>query len=323
MKTKLPVLALTVGDPFGIGPEIAIKTAARKDICKICEPVLYGSEETISDTASMLGLSLKGVKIRDTGRAIKKIIFGKTAAEAGEESMLALDAAIHDVKKGIAKAIVTAPLSKEAVVLSGRKNFCGHTGYIAAAAGNPFHCLALYADNKCIAFVTLHESIKSSLGKIRKERIVKISLLLDSFLKKLLKRSPKIAVSGLNPHAGEAELFGSEERNEIEPATRALLKKRVKAYGPVPPDVVYPALFAGRCDGVVSMLHDHGHVAFKTALFEMEECSGKTSGVNVTLGLPFVRTSADHGTAFDIAGKGVADEGSLCDAVRLAANLVK
>jgi 4-hydroxythreonine-4-phosphate dehydrogenase len=148
-------------------------------------------------------------------------------------------------------------------------------------------------------------------------------VLLNDFLKKLLRKNPRIAVSGLNPHAGEAEMFGSEEKNDIAPAVKVMLKKKIKAYGPVPPDVVFPALFSGRCDGVVSMLHDHGHVAFKTALFEMEECSGKTSGVNVTLGLPFVRTSADHGTAFDIAGRGIADDGSLCDAVRLAARLNK
>jgi 4-hydroxythreonine-4-phosphate dehydrogenase len=283
--------------------------------------VLYGSEETISDTASILGFSVKNSEIIDTGRVVKKINFGKTSAEAGAESMRALDAAIADVKTGKVSAIVTAPLSKEAVVLSGKKNFAGHTGYIANAAGNPFHCLALYADNKCIAFVTLHESIKNSLKKIEKERIVNIGLLLDKFLIKVLDKKPKIAVSGLNPHAGEAELFGSEETREISPAIALLAKKKVNAYGPVPPDVVFPALFAGRCDGVVSMLHDHGHVAFKTALFRMGECSGKTSGVNVTLGLPFVRTSADHGTAFDIAGKGIADDGSLCDAVRLAAKI--
>ncbi len=320
-KNKRITIAITAGDPNGIGPEIAIKTAALLSVRKICTPLIYGSHETISDTATILGLSLKNIEIVDTGRVIKSIGFGKVSANAGEESIRAIDCAVKDIRKGIVKAIVTAPISKEAVVKSGLKKFTGHTGYIAEAAGNPFHVLALFADNKCISFVTLHASVRNALLQIKRDRIVKTTILLDSFLKKIVGRSAKIAISGLNPHAGESEILGFEEATEIIPAIKMLQKKGVKVAGPLPPDVVFPALFSERFNGVVSMLHDHGHVAFKTALFKLNKRVGKTGGVNVTLGLPFVRTSVDHGTAFDIAGQNIADIGSLVDAINLAVRL--
>ncbi|MFH0919649.1 MAG: 4-hydroxythreonine-4-phosphate dehydrogenase PdxA [Fibrobacterota bacterium] len=316
---KKPVLGITAGDPCGIGPEIALKAAQSPAVRRLCTPVIFGSYGTLAETARRL--RLRGpVSLVDTGRVVKPLAFGRPSAKSGREALQALDGALAALSAGLIDGLVTAPLSKEAVVASGQRGFTGHTGYVAAFAGNPEHCLALYAEGRCIAFVSTHVSLAEGIRRVKKARIVKVGKLLDGFLRGVLPgKKPRIAVSGLNPHAGEGGLFGSEEKKEIVPAIKALQKAGIRAVGPLPPDVVFPALFAGRYDGVVSMVHDHGHVAFKTALFRLNKSKGALSGVNVTLGLPVIRTSADHGTAFDIAGKGIADPGSLIDAVRLAA----
>jgi 4-phospho-D-threonate 3-dehydrogenase / 4-phospho-D-erythronate 3-dehydrogenase len=318
---KKPVIGITAGDPAGIGPEIALKALLDPGVRSICEPVVFGSLRTLEETARHVGIRLSQTLLYGTERFIQKLAFGRVSAQAGREAMAALDAALLKIKDNTIDALVTAPLSKEAVVLAGFKGFSGHTEYLSAFGGNPSHALALYSEGRAIAFATCHVSVKQAIREVRKERIVTTGLLLHDFLKRVRGGRPRIAVSGLNPHAGEGGLFGREEQTEVLPAIKALAAKGLLVSGPVPPDVVFPALFSGRVDGVVSLLHDHGHVAFKTALFRLGQAGRQTSGVNVTLGLPFIRTSADHGTAFDIAGKGCADAGSLKEAVALAVRL--
>jgi 4-phospho-D-threonate 3-dehydrogenase / 4-phospho-D-erythronate 3-dehydrogenase len=321
---KKPVIGITAWDPFGIGPEIALKVAQDGEVRTLCEPVIFGSLKTLDETARRIRLRVREGLIFDSGRFAPRLDFGKISADAGKEALAALNAALLKIREGALPAIVTAPLCKEAVVEAGLKGFTGHTEYIASFAGNPPHCLALYHDNRAIAFTTCHVSLKEAVRLVKKERIVEVGLLLHDFLKSAIRtRRPRIAVSGLNPHAGEGGLFGDEEKKEVAPAVRLLMARGLNVSGPLPPDVIYPALFAGRFDGVVSLVHDHGHVAFKTALFRLGKGDGATAGVNVTLGLPFARTSADHGTAFDIAGKGAADPGSMKDAVLLAAELIR
>ncbi len=321
---KKPVIGITIGDPYGIGPEIAIKASINNKVRSICEPVLFGSIKTLDETARAIGLNLSNTLVYSTPRFIQKTVFGIISGNAGKEAIAALHAALLKISTKEISAIVTSPLSKEAVVKAGYKNFTGHTEYLADFGGNPPHCLALYSKSKAIAFSTCHVSVKEALKLNKKQRIVVVGHLLDEFLQKVLKiKGPRIAISGLNPHAGENGMFGDEEKKEVMPAINDLLKAGINAKGPIPPDVVFPALFAGRYDGVVSLLHDHGHVAFKTAMFRPGHDGLETSGVNVTLGLPFIRTSADHGTAFDIAGKGIANPGSLIDAIELAVKLLK
>jgi 4-hydroxythreonine-4-phosphate dehydrogenase len=318
---KLPVIGITTGDPNGIGPEVSIKAALDKEILQSCLPVLYGSSEMLKQTADRCSLSVGQLKIHES-KGSGSIEYGKVTARAGRAAMTAVEAALQAIQNKAINGMVTAPISKEAVHLAGLKDFSGHTEYIARFAGSPDHCLALYADNKAIAFVSTHVSLRQAIKLIKKDRIRRVTSMLNAFLASLGEKQPRIGISGLNPHAGEGGLFGEEEVKEIIPAVKALQNAGISVFGPVPPDVIFPELFGDRYDGVVSMVHDHGHVAFKTAHFRFSWQGGKTSGVNITLGLPFVRTSADHGTAFGIAGKNQGDCGSMKDAIKLAIRLI-
>jgi len=318
---KKPVIAITCGDPNGIGPEIALKAGRHPLVRRLCTPVLFGSPATFAAAAEASSLSLKEVILFDTGAAGGFPKYGQLSAEGGREAMAALDSALAAVKRKQVAAIVTTPLSKEAVVMSGQKGFCGHTEYLAAFAKRKRFSLALFAEEKCIAFVSTHVSLQDGIRLVRKARILETTALLHDFFLQLGCRRPRLCVSGLNPHASEHGLFGHEEKRHILPAVQALRQKGWCVEGPLPPDVAFPALFSNRFDGAVSMVHDHGHVAFKTAHLKLGEKKADTAGVNVTLGLPFIRTSVDHGTAFDIAGQNKGDPGSLIDAIRLAVRL--
>jgi 4-hydroxythreonine-4-phosphate dehydrogenase len=318
---SLPRIGITLGDPNGVGPEIALKAVSGRALNRVCRPLLFGSLDVVQKTAAHYGMDPGRVPVYDTGPYPDRLRFGRVTRAGGRAAIRAVDAAVASAKNGEIDAMVTGPLSKEAVCLSGLKGFSGHTGYIARAFGSPEHCLCLYSHSVAIAFVSTHVSLKTAIRSVKKARIVKVTRLLHAFFRRLGVRAPRIGVSGLNPHAGEGGLFGREEVLEIVPAIRALKKSGLRAAGPEPPDVIFPRFFSGQYHGVVSMVHDHGHVAFKTALFRFGARGKKTSGVNVTLGLPVVRTSVDHGTAFDIAGKNLADTGSLLDAVRLAVKL--
>jgi 4-hydroxythreonine-4-phosphate dehydrogenase len=320
---KKPVIAIATGDPNGIGPEIAVKAALDPRVRRLCTCVLFGAPYSIVAAAEASDLPLKDIPLWDTGVTGAYPCFGKATPQGGWEAIAAVDAALEAVRRKTAAALVTAPLCKEAVVMSGRRGFTGHTEYLARKSGSRRFCLSLFSDDKCIAFVSTHVPLKKAVLLVKKKRIMETALLLHDFFRRLGFSRPRLAVAGLNPHAGEAGLFGFEERREIAPAVRALRKKGLCVEGPLPPDTAFPALFGGRFDGAVSLIHDHGCVAFKTACLSLGKNGAETSGVNVTLGLPFVRTSVDHGTAFDIAGKGRADPGSMVEAIELAVRLAK
>src|SRR3989339_436246 len=320
---KKPVIGITAGDPNGVGPELADQAALHRPGRAICSPLIMGSAAAIGSAAACLGVSLSRIPLFNSDPCARAPRYGKTEARSGREALIALNAALGLVTARQIDGIATAPLSKEAVALSGVKGFHGHTDYIAEYAGIKRYCLALYAAGKTIAFVTLHEPLRTAIRMVTRERVVATARLLNGFLKGIGVRAPRIGVSGLNPHAGEGGMFGAEEEREIVPAVKQLNREGIRASLPVPPDVVFAQLFGDKFHGVVSMVHDHGHVAFKTALFSLTERRGRTAGVNVTLGIPFIRTSVDHGTAFDIAGKGVADPGSMIDAITLAATMAR
>ena len=217
--------------------------------------------------------------------------------------------------------MVTAPLSKEAVEPS-QPGFSGHTEYIGALCGDPEPVLSLFHGEWVVAHVSTHISLRDACDRVQIPRLLKTARLLVDALQRTGKANPRIGVAGLNPHAGEGGLFGREEIEVIAPAVEQLRSEGISVTGPLPADVVFPQMKAGRFDGVVAMYHDQGHVVTKTLGFELGE-KRLLRGVNATLGLDLVRTSVDHGTGFDIAWKGLADWHSLLDAAELAAHLVR
>ncbi len=333
-KNKNIPLLITMGDPNGVGPEISLKAylkASRKiktpmaivgdlpvlqkaaELLKIKKRlVLADSPESVSDTAKL------GIPVIDGGVHFEeKVQPGKMTREAGRASIGWVRSATALCLLERARAIVTAPLCKESVEKT-VPEFQGHTEFIGEMCGDPHPVLCLVHGKWVVAHVSTHVSLRDACDLVKRERIEKVTVLLNDFLKKYRKlKAPRIGVAGLNPHAGEGGLFGLEEINEIAPTVKTLRKKKICAEGPLPGDVVFPQLRAGTFDGVVAMYHDQGHVVTKTMLFDLGK-KRKTCGVNTTLGLPVVRTSVDHGTGFDIAWKGVADEHSLIDALELA-----
>lgn len=323
-----------MGDPNGVGPEISLKAylkASRKTktpmaivgdmnvLSKAAEMLKIGKRPILADSPeSAAEVSKRGIPVIDGGVHFdEKVRPGKITEEAGRASIGWVRSATALCLLKRARAIVTAPLCKEAVEKT-VPDFQGHTEFIGEMCGDPHPVLCLVHGKWVVAHVSTHVSLREACDLVKRDRIEKVAKLLNEFLKKYRHlKSPKIGVAGLNPHAGEGGLFGDEEIDEIAPTVKALRKKRILAEGPLPGDVVFPQLRAGTFDGVVAMYHDQGHVVTKTMLFDLGK-KRKTCGVNTTLGLPVVRTSVDHGTGFDIAWKGIADEHSLIDALELA-----
>lgn len=328
-------IGITIGDPNGIGPEIAIKAARSAKLKKQCTMVLIGETRVLERTAKKIGVRTKFVPLEEyKGKGIAvidcpqekptKIQWGKNTGEAGGASInYVCLGGIMAMNKKI-DAVVTCPVSKESVILSGISGFSGHTEYLAELTNTEDFTLSLWHGNYRVAHVTCHVSLQDAIRFCEKGRIVKVGKLLNQAIISTGIRRPKLAVAGLNPHAGEAGAFGDEEVKDIIPAVKSLRKAGVNAEGPVPGDVIFARMKGGVYDGVVAMYHDQGHAATKTLFFSLGG-KGKSTvgGVNVTLGLPIVRTSVDHGTSFDIAGKGIADPQSLIDAVELAVKLAK
>lgn len=333
---NLPLL-ITMGDPNGVGPEISIK-AYMRHASKMDMPVgIVGDFAVLEKAAKLLKIKKKlipasspeevaeiqkkGIPVLDGGVKFEaKVEPGKITKEAGRASIGWVRTATALCLLNRAKAVVTAPLCKEAVEKT-VPGFQGHTEFIGEMCGDPHPVLCLVHGNWVVAHVSTHVSLRDACDLVKQERILKVANLLNDFIKKYRGiKTPRIGVAGLNPHAGEGGLFGEEEINEIAPSVKILRKKKIDAFGPLPGDVVFPQLRAGIFDGVVAMYHDQGHVVTKTLLFDLG-MKRKTCGVNTTLGLPVVRTSVDHGTGFDIAWKGIADEHSLIDALDLAYRL--
>lgn len=327
MRTRAPVL-VTLGDPNGVGPRIVAKSFGRPAMACL-GLVAVGDPEVFGRALREEGVQLAVVPWRPgepacagtapilvpPGLPTGTIRPGAVELWAGAQSLSCVDAAVEACLAGTARAMATAPLAKESVslVLPG---FSGHTGHIARACGAASHCLTLVHGRMWAAFVTTHIALRDVPAAITTDSVASTARLLVAALRSMGMASPRIGVAGLNPHAGEHGLFGDEEGREVEPAVARLRAEGIDATGPWPADVVFPMLKAGRIDGVVSLYHDQGHPVMKTLAFDFR--SGKVRGVNVTLGLPIVRTSPDHGTGFDIAWRGSADDGSLVDALRLA-----
>jgi 4-hydroxythreonine-4-phosphate dehydrogenase len=307
-------ILVTMGDPAGIGPEVTVKALSDPLISKLAHFQVIGDFFVIDKIRKSLRakpeislMDLANVNTTNFAFGIQKPAFGKAAMEY-------IDKALELLKAGEADALVTAPVNKSSIRSAGFKEFEGHTEYLAKmTASNEFAMMFVGKDLK-ITLVTRHIALKDVPGAITADLICRTIRLTHEHLKKYFGiEGPRIAVAGLNPHASDNGLFGDEEERIIIPAIKKASIGIKNIYGPLPADVVFYEALRGEFDAVVAMYHDQALAPFKTLYFN--------DGVNMTLGLPFIRTSPDHGTAFDIAGKGIADPTSMKEAIKLACSL--
>jgi len=287
-----PRIGITVGDPAGIGPEIAVKAAADLRVTAVCEPRLYGPH---------------------SAEQIASFPRGRVSADAGRAAYRAIVSAVEDARAGTIDGIATAPINKEAFSLAGLP-WKGHTDLLASLTGAPRAAMMFYSRELRVVLATVHVALRDVPRLLDRDLLDFTIGLTASELPRFGYAHPRIALAGLNPHAGEHGVIGEEDDAVLRPAVDAARAKGTEVTGPWPADTVFVRAARGEFDAVIACYHDQGLIPIKLLAF------GRA--VNVTLGLPIVRTSVDHGTAFDIAGRGIADASSLIEAVRLAAELV-
>lgn len=308
-----PILGLTIGDPAGIGPEIVLKALANPGAPRARFRV-YGSRAVLAHAAASLGLppvEASGAEVFDIGGG--PVPPGLVSAEAGGQAARAVIAAAEAALRGEAAGLVTAPLNKEAMHLAGF-DFPGHTELLAHVAATPNVAMMFVGGKIRVALLTIHAPLRSVPGLVTEDEIVRVATLVHHALPRFGSGpSPTIAIAGLNPHAGEHGHIGTEEQEVFPGAFARLAASGIRLAGPFPADTLFVRAARGDFDGVIACYHDQGLIPVKLLAFG--------EAVNVTVGLPFIRTSVDHGTGFDIAGRGVADESSLLAALRLAVDL--
>jgi 4-hydroxythreonine-4-phosphate dehydrogenase len=321
-RTEHPRIAVTMGDPAGVGPEIVVQALRFPEVVSVCRPVVYGDAGILRRAAAVLGQAVEVAEDGEPGpgRIVVRplsslspdeVPFGRIS-KAGSRAMADyIREAARDALAGRADGVVTCPITKEGLKLAGVP-FPGHTEFLADLCGGADVVMMLAGDRLRVALVTIHVALRKALELLSLPVIVRtIRITHDFFRKYMGTDAPRIAVAGVNPHAGEGGLFGDEEETIVAPAVAACRKEGIDASGPYPPDTLFFRAYRGEFDVVVAMTHDQGLIPLKLVHFE--------DGVNVTMGLPVIRTSVDHGTAYDIAGKGVAGPRSLLAAIRLAA----
>jgi 4-phospho-D-threonate 3-dehydrogenase / 4-phospho-D-erythronate 3-dehydrogenase len=323
-------IGITMGDPAGIGPEVIVKALTQGPISRQVIPVVIGDvavlERARGYTQSAARIRPIGSVDEASGRSgeveildlknvdLEKCPTGVLCAAAGRAAVECLFKAIDLARAGTLDAVVTAPLNKEAIHLAGYP-YAGHTEIFAERTSSRTYALMLVEGRLRVVHVSTHVPLREAIQQVSKERVLQVIRLAHGAAAAWDLARPRIAVAGLNPHAGEAGLFGHEERQEILPAVTAARAEGIDVIGPLPPDTLFHRAVRGEFDFVVAMYHDQGHIPVKLRSF------GR--GVNVTLGLPIVRTSVDHGTAFDIAGRGIASPRSLVEAVRVAVRMAR
>ncbi|MBO1077907.1 4-hydroxythreonine-4-phosphate dehydrogenase PdxA [Roseomonas haemaphysalidis] len=323
-----PIVAITMGDAAGIGPEIIMKALAREDVYAMCRPLVVGDATRLREAGAVVRgtLQVRALQTPDGARYERGTVdcidlglipdgfpFGQLSPVAGEGAFRFIERATRLVEAGEADAICTAPLSKEALHAAGHK-YPGHTELLAHLTGTPEVSMMLVAPKLRVIHVTTHIGLMDAIRKIEPGLVERVIARGRDTLVKAGIAEPRIGVCGINPHAGENGLFGQgEEEQKIIPAVQACTAKGWDVTGPLPADTLFFRAARGDFDLVVAMYHDQGHGPVKVM--------GLEAGVNITIGLPVVRTSVDHGTAFDIAGKGIADDGSLVEALKQAVDL--
>ncbi len=341
MSKFIPTIAITMGDPAGIGPEIAAKSLVVKEIYQICKPIVVGDAKVLKQAINLAAVNLKVRSINSIAQAdfqpgimnvwdldnvqINHLEYGKVSVNAGK-------AAFEYVKKAIDLALikdvdatVTGPINKESLNRAGHR-FSGHTEIYAHYTNTRNYAMLLVLRHLRVIHVSTHVSLRQACDLVKKERILEVIRLLFKACQQFGITAPKIGVAGLNPHAGEGGLFGNEEIKEILPAIEQANTLGMDVVGPVPADTLFSKAKGGVYDGCVAMFHDQGHIPFKLEgfLWDAENNQMKNvQGVNITLGLPIIRVSVDHGTAFEIAGKGIASPDALSLAIEYAATLAR
>ena len=320
-----PLIAVTMGDPAGVGPEITAKALANPKIRAACRAVVVGDLGTMERAAGAVGLTVAAVELdaldRETaevqvydpwGRDLSDVPVGMIDARAGAAAAQAVIAATKLALDRRVAAIVTAPINKAAINAAGF-HYAGHTELLADLTDSPGARMLLVAPGLRVIHNSTHVSLREAIERVTRENVRHVIGLLDKTLRVMAIPEPRIAVCGLNPHAGEGGLFGHEDDAFIRPAIEDARNGGLDVTGPEPGDTVFNRARNGAFDGVVAMYHDQGHVAVKVA--------GFFDGINVSVGLPIIRTSVDHGTAFDIAGQGVARADSMEMAIEIAATM--
>lgn len=334
-----PLIGITMGDPAGIGPEITVKALAHEGLYSRCTPIVLGDREALKLALSCTHSALRLHRIDKPSEAsgnpgiidyIDYRLLAPGSWKYGTVSPLAGTAAFTYVKKGIElalrkelHAVVTGPINKEALRSAGY-NYSGHTEIFADLTGTKDYAMMLANRDLRVIHVTTHVSMRQACDLIKTDRVLTVIGLAHQALQAIDIDKPRIAVAGLNPHSSENGLFGDEEALEIIPAIEKAKAMGLDVEGPVPPDTVFVKALAGQYDVVVAMYHDQGHIPLKLSGFKLDPVTKRMSsvgGINYTIGLPVIRTSVDHGTAFDLAGKGSANEESMVDAIEVAARM--
>jgi 4-hydroxythreonine-4-phosphate dehydrogenase len=325
-KKNLPRIGITMGDPAGIGPEIILKVLADKKLLERCVPIVIGDAVFLAETAEKLKLPFEFNVVRkseefvfppgkagiyDLGNLKSNIRTGVESKTAGKAAAQFIETAAQLALAQKIEAVATAPINKKALFMA-KVPFPGHTEFLAHLTGTKEFAMAFFGGKLCVVLLSIHVSLKQAIALVKKKRLIDLIRLAERELKRLRNSEVKLAMAGLNPHASENGLFGAEEAREIIPALNECREKYgINVQGPFSPDTIFIRAAQGEFDGVISCYHDQATIAVK--------CLAFGEAVNVTLGLPIIRTSVDHGTAFEIAGQGIADESSMKAAIDLAA----
>jgi 4-phospho-D-threonate 3-dehydrogenase / 4-phospho-D-erythronate 3-dehydrogenase len=327
-RRALPRIGITMGDPAGIGPEVVLKAVAEEEVHSVCQPVIIGDAQVLAHNARTLDLQC-GYEIIRRDEVLPEesdqpIIYhldnvqghvepGIESGAAGKAAAGYIESAVSLCAAGEIEAIATAPINKRALFLGGY-SFPGHTEFLAHLTGIDDYAMGFVAANLRVVLISTHVPLVDAIRLVRRDRFEKTIRLTDHELRRWGIERPRIAVAALNPHGAEGGLFGIEESSEIAPAVEACRAlDQINVRGPFSADTVFLRASRGEFDAVVACYHDQAMIPVK--------CLSFGEAVNVTLGLPFIRTSVDHGTAFDIAGKGIAEHSSMVAAIRLAAEL--
>ena len=336
-----PIIGITMGDPASIGPEIAVKALLNKEIYSICRPLIVGDAKVFTHIINKLQFPATIHPITSVKEAtfnfgeidvldlqnvdMSKLVFGEISAMAGNASFEAIKKVIELALAGELDATVTGPINKKSINEAGH-HFAGHTEIYAHYTGTAKYGMLLVEDNLRVIHVSTHVSLRQACDLVKKERVLAVIDLLQNGLKALGVQNLKIGVAGLNPHAGDSGLFGTEDDEEILPAVIEAKRLGYDVEGPVPPDTLFAKAATGAYGGIVAMYHDQGHIPFKLSGFKWnaeKKQMDSVKGVNITTGLPIIRTSVDHGTAFEIAGKGIASADAMVLAIETAVQLSK
>ena len=339
MSDSRPILGISVGDPGGVGPEVTAKALDQPEIYGVCRPLVVADARMMEDVLRFTGLTLKVNRVDKPKEGLyhhstmdilhmanmdpADLRYKQVTAEQGQASFEYVTTVIDLALKGEINGTVTGPINKAAINGAGH-HYAGHTEIYADFTATRDYAMMLVDGDFRVVHVSTHVSLREACERVKKDRIIRVIDLTDDVLRKLGISSPRIGVAGLNPHCGEEGIFGTEDEEEIRPAVEHAAKSGKNVDGPIPPDSVFPKMRGGMYDAVVVMYHDQGHIPIKLIGFQYDDKTGvwgSVAGVNVTLGLPIVRTSVDHGTAFGKAGEGRANPQSMIEAIRMAALL--